>query len=131
MKTPGVISVYLLLAVFMACQPLAAQPANTGRARVDQMTLMKDWALSICFARIAKDEQTKKDAGLTARAYLENSQQGVEDFDQIGKLVDEYVALKYAGSVDSDYNTMKCIDLFHSKKLNRLTSKLVRIDRFK
>lgn len=130
MKNPKV-TVTCLLAVFMAFQPLAAQPTSTGTGRNAQKILMKNWALSICFARIAKDEQTQRDAGETARAYLENSQQDVEDFEKIGKLVDEYVALKYGGSVKSDYNTMKCIDLFHSKKLDQLTSSLVRMDRLK
>lgn len=119
------------LAAFMAWQPLSAQPANTGTSRSDQKTLMKNWALSICFAQITKDEQTKKDAGATARAFLENSHQDIEDFEQIGKLVDEFIAVKYGGSDGSDYNTMKCIDLFHSKKLDQLTSKLVKTGRFK
>lgn len=125
------VTVACLLTALLAFQPLAAQPANTGRGKNDQKILMKNWALSICFARIAQDEQTKKDAGLTARAYLENSQQDVEDFEKIGKLVDEYIALNYGGSVKSEYNTMKCIDLFHSKKLDQLTTTLVKMDRLK
>lgn len=120
------IAVACVLIALMVAQPLAAQPANSGTSSGDQKILMKNWALSICFARIAQDEQTKKDAGATARAYLENSQQSVEDFEQIGKLVDKYIKLKYGGSVKSDYNTMKCIDLFHSKELDRLVSAYVK-----
>jgi hypothetical protein len=120
------ITVACALIALMVSQPLAAQPANSGTSRSDQKILMKNWALSICFARIAQDAQTKKDAGATARAYLENSQQGVEAFEQIGKLVDKYVKLQYGGSDKADYNTMKCIDLFHSKELDRLVSTYVK-----
>lgn len=114
------------LATLLVTLPLAAQPANTGKSRNDQKTLMKNWALSICFAQIAEDERTKKDAGATARAYLENSQQDMAAFEQIGKLVDKYVQLKYDGSDKANYNTMKCIDLFHSKELDRLVSRYVK-----
>ncbi|MEN3113429.1 T6SS amidase immunity protein Tai4 family protein [Uliginosibacterium paludis] len=87
---------------------------------------MKNWALSACIARMAKDPETRNDASLTASAFLENSQQDLEDFEQLGKLVDDYLALQYGGSVKSDYNTMKCIDLFHSRKLDQLASRLVK-----
>jgi hypothetical protein len=114
------------LAALISSQPLAAQPASSGKSKSDQKILMKNWALSICFAQITRDETTKKDASATARAYLENSQQGLEAFEQIGKLVNKYANLKYGGSDKSDYNTMKCIDLFHSKELDRLVSSHVK-----
>lgn len=116
----------ILLVLLCTCVPLAAQPLSTGTSAHAQKTLMKNWALSICFARIASDEKTRKDAAATARAYLENSQQDVEDFAKIGKLVDQFLALPYAGSDKRDYQTMKCIDLFHSKELAHLTLQLVR-----
>lgn len=116
----------LWVVALMICPPALAQSGFTGKGIGDQKTLMKNWALSVCFARIARDKQTKEDAGLTASAYLENSRQSLEDFDKIEKIVDKFVALEYGGSVKSDYNTMKCIDLFHSKELDRLVTKLVR-----
>lgn len=122
MKHPIITAAFLLTAAL----PLAAQPAFTGKGANDQKMLMKNWALSTCIARFAQDQTTKADAGLTASGYLENSQQDLEDFDKIDKVVDKYLAMKYGGSVQSDYNTMKCIDLFHSKELDRLVSKLVR-----
>ena len=125
-RTPKPSDFACLLVACSVFQPIAAQPIGTDTSRNAQKTTMKNWALSICFARIAKDEQTKKDAGNTARAYLENSQQDVEDFEKIGKLIDKYLALEYGGSVKSDYNTMKCIDLFHSKELDKLTTSLVK-----
>ncbi len=117
---------FALMFSLIAVQPIYAQPSQPDTSRACQKNLLKNWALSICFARIAIDERTKKDAGVTARAYLENSQQGVEDFEKIGKLVDKYIAMKYDGSDKSNYNTMKCIELFHSKELDRLTNSFVK-----
>lgn len=125
MKSKKMVMLALMLSL-MTVQPIYAQPSNTDTSRVGQKNLMKNWALSICFARIAIDERTKKDAGATARAYLENSLQGVEEFEQIGKLVDKYIALKYDGSDKSNYDTMKCIDLLQSKELDRLVSSFVK-----
>lgn len=117
---------FFALALGVICSSALAQPAFTGKSASDQRMLMKNWALSACFARMAKDPETKNDASSTASALLENSQQDIEDFDKLGKLVDEYLALQYGGSVKSEYNTMKCIDLFHSKKLDQLAAKLVK-----
>lgn len=115
-----------MLTLWLVPQTLSAQPIRAGAGRLAQKNLMKDWALSICFARITQDAQTKKDAGATARAYLENSRQSVEEFAEIGQLIDRYIALKYEGSDESSYNTMKCIDLFHSKELDKLSEKFVK-----
>ena len=91
-----------------------------------QKTLLKNWALSVCLASIAKDPASKEDAGATASAYLEFGKQQIEAYDQLRKLVHQYVSRKYGGSIQSEFNTMKCIDLFHSKELDRLTTKLVK-----
>ncbi len=113
----------LICALAMASQTTQAQHMT---AKYDQQTLLKNWALSICLAQVAKDERTADDAGLTASAYLEYGKQGLEAYAEIRKLVNKYKDLHYDGSVKGEYNTMKCIDLFHSKELNLLTSRLVK-----
>jgi Type VI secretion system (T6SS), amidase immunity protein len=95
-------------------------------AKYDQQTLLKNWALSVCLAQVAKDARTAEDAGLTASAYLEYGKLGLEAYDEIRKLVYQYKSLQYDGSVKGEYNTMKCIDLFHSKDLARLTARLLK-----
>jgi Type VI secretion system (T6SS), amidase immunity protein len=126
MNTSKITMLCVLVALLMP-PLLAAQPSHTGTGKTAQKILMKNWALSSCFARITQDVQTKKDAGATARAYLENSQQDLAAFEQIGKLVDKYIMLKYGGSDNANYNTMKCIDLFHSKELDQLANKYIKI----
>jgi hypothetical protein len=88
-----------------------------------QKTLLKNWALSVCLAKISKDTTEREDANATASAYFEFGQQHIEAYDALRKLAEQYANRKYGGSIKSDFNTMKCIDLFHSKELNDLTSK--------
>ena len=111
------------ITLILAQAPIHAQHMT---AKYDQKTLLKNWALSVCLAQVAKDEKTAEDAGITASAYLEFGHQGIEAYEELRKLVSKFKNLKYDGSVKSEYNTMKCIDLFHSKDLDQLTSKLVR-----
>ncbi len=112
-----------LITLTLAQAPIHAQHMT---AKYDQKTFLKNWALSVCLAQVAKDEKTAEDAGITASAYLEFGHQGIEAYEELRKLVSKFKNLKYEGSVKSEYNTMKCIDLFHSKDLDQLTSRLVR-----
>ena len=92
-------------------------------SKYSQKTLLKNWALSRCLAQTSNDGPSKNDANATASAYLEFGKQPIEVYDELSKVVDKYVKRTYGGSVKSDFNTMKCIDLFHSKELERLASK--------
>jgi hypothetical protein len=105
----------------------AAQPPLPQTPTYSQKTLLKNWALSACLARVAQDERTAADANAAAGGYLEFGRQGLEVYEEIGTLVARYASLKYAGSVPSEFNTMKCIDLFHSKELERLVARAVRV----
>lgn len=111
--------------VGIAAATAYAQPLPQT-SKYSQKTLLKNWALSICLAQVAQDERTAKDAGSTASAYLEFGHQDLAVYDEIRTLVAKYAALKYSGSIPSDFNTMKCIDLFHSKELDRLTARAAR-----
>ena len=89
-----------------------------------QRELLKNWALSVCIAAIAKDAQAREDANATASAYLEFGHQPIEAYDALRNLVDKWVAKRYSGSIPSEWNTMKCIDMYHSRELNQLVAKL-------
>ena len=90
-----------------------------------QKMLLKNWALSRCLAEVYSDENTKADASATAGAYFEFGTLPVEDYDTVKTLVIEFSKKKYGGSVKSEFNTMKCIDLFHSTELDALVTKLL------
>jgi len=108
---------------------LALARAATGpteasvTAAYSQKTLLKNWALSVCLAKVAKSTDVKDDANATAGAYLEFGKQPIEAYDALRALVDRYAQRKYSGAVQSEFNTMKCIDLLHSKELEVLAGK--------
>jgi hypothetical protein len=91
-----------------------------------QKTLLKNWALSRCLGQVYADAKTKADANATAGAYLEFGHQPIEAYDALSALVTKYVNRQYGSSVGSDLNTMKCIDLFHSKELDALARRLTK-----
>ncbi len=98
--------------------------AQEETSKYSQKVLLKNWALSRCLGQVYVDEKTKEDANATASAYLEFGRQPIESYEALGRLVDRYASRKYAGSIRSDFNTMKCIDLINSKELENLVSKL-------
>lgn len=119
------IAILLLTLAAIATPNIQAQQLPQT-STYSQKTLLKNWALSICLAQVTQDERTAKDAGSTASAYMEFGKQDLVVYDELRTLVTKYVARRYSGSVPSEFNTMKCIDLFHSKELDRLTTKAVR-----
>ncbi|SAI70871.1 Uncharacterised protein [Bordetella ansorpii] len=107
----------------------AADTPKAGQPLIDtysQKTLLKNWALSVCLATVAKHPEERDDANKTASAYMEFGHQTVEDYDKLRKLAQSFAARTYGGSVDSEFNTMKCIDLLHSKELDKLTGSLAK-----
>jgi Type VI secretion system (T6SS), amidase immunity protein len=119
-------------AVFLATLAFPLDAGATGSAgyseamtaKYSQKALLKNWALSVCLAQVAEHAAERDDANATAGAYLEFGHQPIEAYEQIQKLVQQYAARKYAGSVDSEFNTMKCIDLVNSEELDVLTDRL-------
>jgi hypothetical protein len=92
-------------------------------ANYSQKTLLKNWALSVCLAKVAKNTELKEDANATASAYMEFGKQPIEAYDALRALAERYSQRKYSGAVQSEFNTMKCIDLLHSKELEALAAK--------
>lgn len=103
--------------------PSAEATYNTP-TNYSQRTLLKNWALSVCLAQVSKNASDRADANATASAYLEFGQQPIEAYDALRVLAKRYADRKYGGSIKSELNTMKCIDLFHSRALDDLTRKL-------
>ncbi|MGC4096853.1 MAG: T6SS amidase immunity protein Tai4 family protein [Nitrospira sp.] len=96
---------------------------DPATATYSQKTLLKNWALSVCLAKVAKNAELKEDANATASAYMEFGKQPIEAYDALHDLADRYAHRKYSGAVQSEFNTMKCIDLLHSKELEALAGK--------
>lgn len=124
----------LMLAIVFPVFGRASTSTSTQKnpiATYSQQLLLKNWALSICLANISSDEKAIKDASATASAYLEFGKQDLEAYDELRVLVKKYANLKYGAKPDlgqppPELNTMKCIDLFHSKELDALTRRLAK-----
>jgi len=104
-------------------QQATEQYSESMTDKYSQKTLLKNWALSVCLAQISKDPASREDAGATASAYMEFGHQRIEAYDALRELADRYAKRRYGGSIKSEFNTMKCIDLFHSKELDDLATK--------
>lgn len=128
---------YLLINVAALSIPPSAQANTLAPTKsypittYSQKTLLKNWALSVCFAQITNDEKAVSDASATASAYLEFGKQDLDAYDELRSLVKKYVNLEYSakpdiGQTPPALNTMKCIDLFHSHELDRLTRRLTK-----
>lgn len=125
----NVVILYFLSILVM--QNAYAQNESSGYAKsmtqaYSQKTLLKNWALCVCLASVSKNQEAIDDANATASAYLEFGKQPIEAYQALKKLSEQYAKRKYAGSIQSEFNTMKCIDLFHSKDLDTLVNKITK-----
>ena len=118
-------TLFLTLFAFAACASDGTPDSRPMTARYSQPELLRNWALSACLATVAKDAADRNDANATASAYLEFGEQPIEAYEALMALVNTYASRRYSGSVPSEFNTMKCIDLYHSEALGRLVAKLV------
>ena len=127
----------LLLGAAILTSTVSAQPADApagkptppATASYSQKLLLKNWAVSVCLAKVAKTPEAKEDANATAAAYMEFGKQPLEAYEPLRELADAYSKRTYGGAVQSEFNTMKCIDLMHSKELEALAGKLAKQSR--
>ena len=120
-----------LLAVFLCAVtlsnpvPVYAAKKPYGPHNTDNYTqqeLLKNWAFSFCTGIVWSKkgvDQVSDDGYKTASAYLEYSNAPETAFDSLRKLAEKYAHMAYDGSVAGEFNTMKCIDLFHSQELDK------------
>lgn len=105
-------------------QPPSGKPTVSATASLSQKTLLKNWAVSVCLAKVAKTPEAKEDANATASAYMEFGKQPIEAHEPLRELADAYSKRVYGGAVQSEFNTMKCLDLMHSKELETIAARL-------
>ncbi|MET1536020.1 T6SS amidase immunity protein Tai4 family protein [Burkholderia sola] len=105
---------------------VAAPDSRSPGERYSQKTLLKNWALSVCLAQVAHSVRDRDDANAAASAYLEFGHQPIEAYDALRALARRYATRTYSGSIPASFNTMKCIDLFHSRELDMLADRLAK-----
>ena len=101
-----------------SCVLLAScvQSAAQGASSPDTVAV-ENWALARCFAKVASGTPAGDDAAKSAAAYLERATADIDVYEKLDTVIDEALAQRRSGSVKSDYNTMKCIDLFRGPEL--------------
>lgn len=114
MRTPVAWVVIGLLASVACASGSAASPEGA------QVTVLKKWALARCLARAGGESPAGDDAAKTAAAYLEAGVAEIDVYEKLEALAGSYLDRQYTGSVKSDYNTMKCLDLYESEELDRV-----------
>ncbi|WP_431265812.1 T6SS amidase immunity protein Tai4 family protein [Roseateles chitinivorans] len=107
-----------------AAPPGPGQPTISATPSYSQQTLLKNWATSVCLATVARSPEAKDDANATASAYMEFGKQPLAAYAPLRDLAVSFAKRTYAGASPSEFNTMKCIDLMHSKELDALTARL-------
>ena len=125
------IALKLAAAAALTILPFAASAADAEKPYSQPMTetysqreLLKNWALCACLAFVTKDAATRDDIGATASGYLEYGRQPIGAYDELRTLAKKWTEKRYGGSIPSEFNTMKCIDMYHSRELDKLVAKL-------
>ena len=133
LKLAGLLLLVTLLPGGVAAKNEAGNTAVFKDAKIRNYPpriLLKNWAMSICIANIAKGTAIGTDAAKTANGFAEYAVLSIEERDEMLPLINKYIAQKYGGRTEigekpSDFNTMKCIDLFHSAELDALIGKFL------
>jgi hypothetical protein len=113
-------------ALLILCMGAITHASESTPESYPQKILFKNWTLSRCLAKAYPSPISKDDAEATASAFLEFSKFSLDANEKAEVLVDKFLSKKYDGAVKSNYNTMKCIDLFHSKELDNLAKMYVK-----
>jgi hypothetical protein len=118
----------LKLPVLVATALLAA--ASIVDAKDDDVSFtysptqsLKNFALSVCISDGYESEEVVKDSKAAAGGYLELGSFPIEAYDEAAALAKRFLAREYKGIRGEKLTLMKCIDLFHSKELDRIAKK--------
>lgn len=109
--------------IFLTFGLMSVARADTSRV---EARLLKSWTLSRCLARAFNDEAVKADATATAAVYLEMGKQPIESYEKINVLITHALQQHAMSSTGKDLRTLKCMDLYGSRELDRLVLSLTR-----
>ena len=81
---------------------------------------IKNYALSTCISQGYRSKEVKNDAAAAARGYLEFGDYSLAAHTAVRKLGEEYLAKHYTSQSGEPMVLAKCVDLYHSKDLDKL-----------
>jgi Type VI secretion system (T6SS), amidase immunity protein len=110
------------VALLLAPLPAGAKDAHT-RVEYSPIQYLKNFALSTCIADGFTSDDVVKDSTAAAGGYLELGSFPFEAYEAAAALGKTFLAKDYQGKSGEQLTLMKCIDLFHSKELDRLAKR--------
>jgi hypothetical protein len=81
---------------------------------------LKNYALSACIAHGFQSKEIYNDAVAAAKGYKELGSLDIDAYNEASKLGKQFLAKEYLSESGEKLTLMKCIDLFHSRELDRL-----------
>lgn len=103
-----------------------AAKAAEARVAYSPVQYLKNFALSVCIAEGFQSDEVKKEANAAAGGYLELGRFPFESHEEAAALAKKFLAKEYLSIHGQKLTVMKCIDLFHSRELDRLARKYSR-----
>jgi hypothetical protein len=86
--------------------------------------ILKNWTLIMCMKQLVNDPKDQENLSNLADSYFKFIQAPKEGFEKLRQMVSKYIALKYQNSIPGDFNIHKCVNLYHSKELERIVSEM-------
>jgi Type VI secretion system (T6SS), amidase immunity protein len=113
--------------VFVVAPLLVDAKAADIRVPYSGIEYLKNFALSVCITEGYKSDEVVKDSRAAADGYLQLGSFPFEAYEEAASLSKKFLAKKYLSFTGDELTLMKCIDLFHSKELDRLAKKYNRM----
>jgi len=110
--------------IFLVCIILMQSACvNKGTKITKEELYFKNFAISICIASSYKYEEIKKDGSESANGYREMGRMGLDAYEELRTLVDNWRNKDYSSLEGVQVKMPKCIDLYNSSELNALYKK--------
>ena len=117
------ISKIAAISALLLASTLADAVADTARVEYSPIQYLKNFALSVCLADGYKSKDVVKDSLAAAGGYSELGSLPFEAYEEAETLAKQFLAKKYLSISGEQLTLIKCIDLFHSKELDKLAKK--------
>jgi hypothetical protein len=111
-----------LLGVLLLSASCHAETAE--RVHYTPIEYLRNFALSACVAEgYASSAVAAKDAVASADGYMELGSLDIAAYNEARALVQKFLAKEYPSLSGEKLIMMKCVDLYHSKELDRIAKK--------
>lgn len=108
----------IILPMFLSFSVAAVELPETKS--FSQYEQYKHWVETRCIGKAFNNADITKDANISAAAWLETSSLPVDAFNEADKPIDAELKVKLSGSVEGNYNILKCSLIANSKAAEKI-----------